>query len=61
MAALKDETTKLEAPKVEGKEAVSGVDTPALFFGSTKMNNNFAVVDMVAKEPGEGMTATLLK
>jgi hypothetical protein len=59
MAALKDRTAKLGAPKIEGKEAVGGKDAPALYFGSTKMNNNFAVVDEVAKEDGHGMAATL--
>lgn len=59
MAALKDKTAKLGTPKVEGKEAVAGIDAPALFFGSTKINNNFTVVDEVADEDGQGMTATL--
>ena len=59
MAALKDQTAKLGAPKIEGTDAVGGKDTPALYFGSTKMNNNSAVVDAVAKEGGEGMAATL--
>jgi hypothetical protein len=59
MVALKDETAKLGAPKIDGKDAVGGKDAPALYFGSTKMNNNFAVVDEVAKEGGQGMTATL--
>jgi hypothetical protein len=60
MAALKDQTTKLGAPKIDGKDTVGGKDAPALYFGSTKMNNNAAVVDAVAKEGGEGMAATLL-
>jgi hypothetical protein len=59
MAALKDQTAKLGAPKIDGKEAVGGKDAPALYFGSTKMNNNFTVVDEVAKEDGRGMAATL--
>ena len=59
MTALKDETAALGAPKIEGKEAVGGKDAPALYFGSTKMNNNPAVIDKVAKEGGEGMGATL--
>ena len=49
MAALKDQTTKLGAPKIDGKDAV----------GSTKMNNNFSVVDAVAEESGRGTAATL--
>ena len=59
MAALKEQTAKLGAPKIEGTDAVGGKDAPALYFGSTKMNNNPAVVDAVAKEGGEGMVATL--
>jgi Cache 3/Cache 2 fusion domain len=59
MATLKDKTAKLGAPKIEGKEAVAGIDAPALYFGSTKMNNNFTVVDAVAEEDGQGMKATL--
>ena len=58
MAALKDETAKLGAPKIQGIEEVGGKSAPALYFGSTKMNNNFTVVDEVGKED-PGMTATL--
>jgi Cache 3/Cache 2 fusion domain len=57
MAALKAETAKLGAPRIEGTEAVAGKDVPALYFGTTKMNNNFDVVDEVVKE--NGGTATL--
>jgi hypothetical protein len=60
MEALKADTAKLGAPKIEGAEAVGGKDAPALYFGSTKMNNNFTVVDEVAKGGGKGMAATLL-
>jgi hypothetical protein len=59
MASLKAMAGKLGAPKLEGKEAVGGKDAPALYFGSTKINNNFNVVDAVSKEDGKGMTATL--
>ena len=59
MAALKDQTTKLGAPKIDGNDAVGGRDAPALYFGSTKMNNNSSVVDAVAEEGGWGMAATL--
>jgi hypothetical protein len=60
MEALKADTAKLGAPKIEGTDAVGGKPAPALYFGSTKMNNNFAVVDEVAKAGGKGMAATLL-
>src|SRR5262245_16877157 len=58
MEALKVKADKLGAPRVEGKEAVGGKDAPALYFGSTKINNNFDIVDAVSKEDGKGMTAT---
>jgi hypothetical protein len=59
MAALKDKTAKLGAPKIQGQEEVGGKSAPALYFGSTKMNNNFTIVDEVGKEGGPGMAATL--
>jgi len=59
MEALKAKTATFGAPKVEGKEAVGGKDAPALYFGTTKINNNFDIVDAVGKEDGQGMTATL--
>jgi hypothetical protein len=58
MASIKAMSAKLGAPKLEGKEAVGGKDAPALYFGSTKINNNFDIVDAVSKEDGKGMTAT---
>jgi hypothetical protein len=57
MEALKAATSKLGAPKIDGKEAVGGKDASALYFGKTKINNNFEIVDSVAKESGG--TATL--
>lgn len=57
MAALKAATAKLGSPKVDGIEAVNGKNAATLYFGTTKMNNNFDVVDAVAKE--NGGTATL--
>jgi hypothetical protein len=59
MEALKDKTAKLGAPKTQGIEKVGGKSAPVLYFGSTKMNNNFTVVDEVSKEGGSGMVATL--
>lgn len=58
MASLQTMAAKLGAPKLEGTEAVGGKDAHALYFGSTKINNNFDVVDTVSKEDGKGMTAT---
>jgi len=57
MDALKAATAKLGAPKIEGMEAVSGKNASALYFGTTKVNNNYDVVDAVVKE--HGGTATL--
>ncbi len=57
MADLKAATTKLGAPKLEGTEPVSGKDASALYFGTTKMNNRFEIVDAVVKT--NGGTATL--
>ena len=59
MQSLKALTDKLGHPKLEGTEAVGGRDAPVLYFGTTKMNNNFDAVDTVGKEDGQGMTATL--
>jgi esterase/lipase superfamily enzyme len=58
MADLRAETAKLGAPKIEGTATVAGKNVPELYFGSTKMDNNFKVVDAVAKK--NGGTATLL-
>ncbi len=57
MAALISKTGKLGAPKIEGTDPVGGKSAPGLYFGTTKMNNLFDVVDEVAKE--HGGTATL--
>ena len=57
MAALKAKTAKLGPPKIEGTDPVAGKDVPALYFGTTKMNNNFDIVDEVVKD--HGGTATL--
>jgi len=57
MDALKTATAKLGAPKIEGKEAVSGKNASALYFGATKINNNYEIVDAVVK--AHGGTATL--
>jgi hypothetical protein len=57
MAALQAKTAKLGKPKIEGTDPVAGKAVPALYFGTTKMNNFFDVVDEVVKE--NGGTATL--
>src|SRR5262245_27186628 len=57
MATLKEQTAKLGAPRIEGAEAVGGKDAAAIYFGATKMNNNFDLVDEVVKQ--HGGTATI--
>jgi hypothetical protein len=52
MAALIARTETLGPPRIEGRDSVGGKDVPALYFGSTKMNNSFDLVDEVAKEEG---------
>jgi hypothetical protein len=58
MELLKSMTAKLGAPKIEGEEAVGGKNAPALYFGTTKMNNNVEIVDAIGKD-SQGMAATL--
>ena len=48
---------KLGPPKIEGMDTVAGKQLPAIYFGSTKMNNNFSLVDDVVKQGGG--TATI--
>ena len=57
MQLLKSKAAMLGAPSIKGEEAVAGKTVPALYFGETKMNNNFVLVDEVQKE--KGGTATL--
>jgi Cache 3/Cache 2 fusion domain len=57
MQILKSKAATLGAPSIKGEEAVAGKAAPALFFGNTKMNNNFVLVDEVQKE--KGGTATI--
>ena len=58
MASLKTMAAKSGAPKLAGTDTVGGRNAPALYFGSTKINNSFDIVDAVSKEDGKGMTAT---
>ena len=57
MAVLKAETATLGAPTVAGTDKTADRTTPGLYFGTTKVNNNFEVVDKVKAEAGG--TATL--
>lgn len=57
MESLKSSADGLGAAKVEGTDEVAGKTVPALIFGTTKMNNNFPLVDGVVKKVGG--TATM--
>ena len=57
MTILKAETAKLGAPKAEGTDQTADKTTPGLYFGSTKVNNDFTIVDKIKAEAGG--TATL--
>jgi Cache 3/Cache 2 fusion domain len=57
MQLLKSKAATLGAPIVNGDDTVAGKIVPAIHFGTTKMNNNFALVDEVQKQAGG--TATI--
>ena len=57
MQLLKSKAATLGAPSVNGEEAVAGKVVPVLHLGTTKMNNNFVLVDEVQKQAGG--TATI--
>jgi hypothetical protein len=57
MQVLKSKAAALGAPSIKGEEAVAGKTVPAIYFGQSKMNNNFDLVDEVQKE--KGGTATI--
>jgi hypothetical protein len=57
MEILKSKAEKLGAPKIQGTDTVAGKEVPAIYFGSTKQNNDFTMVDEVAREAGG--TATI--
>jgi hypothetical protein len=57
MELLEAYAGELGPPRIEGTDAIAGKDVPAIYFGSTKMNNNFDLVDkVVTKSQG---TATI--
>ncbi len=49
---LKMKAMRLGAASIRGDDTVADKVVPALFFGTTKMNNYFALVDEVQKEAG---------
>jgi hypothetical protein len=60
MAALVEKTGKLGTPTARGVYPAGGTIAPGLFFGYTRMNNAFGVVDEVAREQG-GAVALFVK
>src|SRR3954467_11139325 len=50
MELLESKANKLGPAMTKGTDAVAGKQVLAMFFGSTKMNNNFDLVDEVVKE-----------
>ena len=52
MALLISRTSALGAPRLDGAERVAGRLLPRLYFGSTKMNNSFDLVDQVTRDAG---------
>ncbi|MFY9838748.1 MAG: Cache 3/Cache 2 fusion domain-containing protein [Xanthobacteraceae bacterium] len=52
LALLKSECEILGTAKIEGTDTLDSNAVPSLFFGATKMNNNFTFVDEVVKEVG---------
>jgi Cache 3/Cache 2 fusion domain len=57
MELLQSMAGEIGPPKTEGVDAVAGKQVPAIYFGSTKMNNHFDLVDEVVKQAGG--TATI--
>lgn len=50
MELMESMAHKLGGPKIDGTDPVAGKEVPAIYFGSTKMNNNFELVDDVVKQ-----------
>ena len=50
MQLLESMAAQMGPAKIEGTETVAGKEVPAIYFGSTRINNNFELVDEVAKK-----------
>ena len=57
MTLLKSVSEILGPAKIEGTDTIEGNAVPAVYFGTTKMNNNFSLVDEIVKQVGG--TATI--
>ena len=60
MELLESSAAKLGPPRIEGTDTVAGKQVPAIYFGSTKMNNNFDLVDEVVKQ-AQGTATVFVK
>ncbi|OYD84988.1 Cache 3/Cache 2 fusion domain-containing protein [Azospirillum brasilense] len=58
MQLLKSKAAAMGAPNIKGEDTVAGKTVPDFYFGDTKMNNNFSLVDDVQKE--KGGTSTII-
>jgi len=56
MELLKSKAAALGTPSVAGEDTVAGKTVPILYFGNTKMDNNFALVDEVQQKMGATAT-----
>jgi hypothetical protein len=54
MEALRTLSAKLGVPKLEGMEAVSGKDAPALYFGTTKIKTTLTSSTRLEKKTAGG-------
>lgn len=52
MELLKSKAAGLGAAKIEGTDTVADKTVPGIFFGATKINNNYTLVDDVVKDMG---------
>lgn len=52
MQRLKSKAAALGAPSVQGEDTVAGKTVPVLYFGQTRVNGDFSLVDSVQKEVG---------
>jgi len=50
MDLLESMANKLGSPKIQGTDVVAGDQVPAIYFGPTKINNNFDLVDDVVNQ-----------
>jgi hypothetical protein len=60
MDLLRSAAGKLGIPRLEGADTVAGKEVAAIYFGTTKINNNFDLVDDVVNQNG-GIAAIFVK